>query len=355
MGRSDDAISVLVDTIMQMVEEYLKDAKYDRTTIGTVTEVLGNNMYKVLIQGAEYVIQSKYTSHKKYEKVFVMIPQNNYSNMFILCGAEGIKFVELEKSIDELESKTIEAVDSVETEFNRAFSLLAKSMGAYTWVVDEAHDGWFAGHYMATVPQEEATLETPVWFFGTTGFAYYPNGIANAPSSGMTIDDTLFAKVVAAIDVVADRVSTGLLASQDGTSWFNLDTGEVNFKNMIRIERQPDNSYKLTINMSSTKTLEERLDEIEENVSYKLELVSENGLLFGHGNRSTVIRAIAFKGKQDVTDSLPKTAFVWTRKSKDSMADAIWNENHIGVGNVISVTDADVVDIATFTCDLYIE
>lgn len=58
----------------------------DKTVSGIVTEVLGFDRYKVLLQGAEYNIPCAIQmSFAVRDKVWVTIPQGNFQNKFI-CG-----------------------------------------------------------------------------------------------------------------------------------------------------------------------------------------------------------------------------------------------------------------------------
>lgn len=82
MNKNDYAVSVLSKVINNAIDLKLSKAKFDITKTGVVKEKVNDNYYKILIDGNEYSLPSK-------EKlvigtsVNVIIPQNNYSNMYI--------------------------------------------------------------------------------------------------------------------------------------------------------------------------------------------------------------------------------------------------------------------------------
>jgi hypothetical protein len=80
--------------------------------------------------------------------------------------------------------------------------------------------------------------------------------------------------------------------------------------------------------------------------------VSSNGNIFKNGDINTVLSAIVYSGTTDVTDDYDTNAFVWTRVSADSTADAEWNAAHYGGTKQITISPSDVRVRATFFCDL---
>lgn len=78
----------ILETIDIIVNQKINNLKFDRTIKGIVKEVLENDYYKINISGAEYTL--KYTKEKLKicSSVYVLIPNNDYKNMFILCRVE---------------------------------------------------------------------------------------------------------------------------------------------------------------------------------------------------------------------------------------------------------------------------
>ena len=97
------------------------------------------------------------------------------------------------------------------------------------------------------------------------------------------------------------------------------------------------------------KTAEE-LSELDELLS--VQILSSEGNIFKNGEVATRLRAVVRRGDDDVTDSLPDSAFRWTRVSADREADARWNARRFGAGRSLSLTGDDVDGRATFFCEV---
>ena len=90
----------------------------------------------------------------------------------------------------------------------------------------------------------------------------------------------------------------------------------------------------------------------ENDIAWKLEIISSNGNIFKNNIIDTVLSARVYKGKKDVTDELPASSFRWKRTSTNSTRDAKWNDaDGIGVKS-ITITREDVNQRATFTCEV---
>lgn len=122
------------------------------------------------------------------------------------------------------------------------------------------------------------------------------------------------------------------------------------------------NTYNFVLNWDGmkirigSKTLDEKLedieDEIENSITYKIEITSTNGNIFTNRQISTKLIANVYKGQKDITNTLENDRFVWTRKSADEEADDYWNSQHLNIGKEITITSEDVVDRATFFCKI---
>jgi hypothetical protein len=86
--------------------------------------------------------------------------------------------------------------------------------------------------------------------------------------------------------------------------------------------------------------------------SYKVEIIASNGNIFQNGQISTTFTAVVYRNKENITDTLPPTAFIWRKIDKDGNEDEAWNAVHQGIGNTITVTTGDVQRRATFKCDI---
>jgi phage minor structural protein len=86
--------------------------------------------------------------------------------------------------------------------------------------------------------------------------------------------------------------------------------------------------------------------------SYKVEILSSNGLIFKSGLVSTVLQAKVYIGAEDITDTLDDYKFTWKRISEDTAGDIRWNQENFGSSKQVNITADDVRVRATFTCEV---
>jgi hypothetical protein len=98
--------------------------------------------------------------------------------------------------------------------------------------------------------------------------------------------------------------------------------------------------------------VQDNIDEVKNDVVYKTELHSTNGDVFNNGIIDTTIYAVVYRGKENITATLPNSAFKWKKTDRNGVADTAWNNAHVGVGSTISITGTDVFKKATFWCDI---
>lgn len=91
-----------------------------------------------------------------------------------------------------------------------------------------------------------------------------------------------------------------------------------------------------------------KIDNVATSVTYSCYIVSSNGNVFKDGQISTTLTATVMQGPQDITSTITPSQYIWKRTSADSVGDETWNQNHVNVGNIITVTKDDVNVRATF-------
>ena len=131
--------------------------------------------------------------------------------------------------------------------------------------------------------------------------------------------------------------------NDNGESTLKIDSeGNVNIK---------ARSLKMLVEDDSD---EERYEDAasKDDIAWKIDIISTNGLVFKNGIMSTTLKAIVYKGKKDVTNELSASKFIWTRTSKDENSDNEWNNNHGKGVKQIDITANDVYQRATFTCEI---
>ena len=85
MDKIENAVNELKKGIIGYVKNMIDNAGYDKTVVGIVKSV-NNSKCTVVINQIEYtnIPKLEYATVTVNDVVKVVIPQNNYSNMFIL-------------------------------------------------------------------------------------------------------------------------------------------------------------------------------------------------------------------------------------------------------------------------------
>jgi phage minor structural protein len=105
---------------------------------------------------------------------------------------------------------------------------------------------------------------------------------------------------------------------------------------------------------SLEELMKKKVQELEQNVVYKIEIISSNGLMFRLGSIGTTLAARVYRGGTEVTDTIDANYFKWTRQSNFPEADKAWNDTWAGGRKSITVTNEDVNHRATFSCEVNI-
>lgn len=100
------------------------------------------------------------------------------------------------------------------------------------------------------------------------------------------------------------------------------------------------------------RTLQNQIKDIKNNIVYKVEIISTNGIIFKNDNISTTLEAHVYHGTIDVTETIDASRFRWTRISDDKLGDVNWNNDHLNGSKTITITSADVDKRATFNCEI---
>ncbi len=81
-NKNTDGISMFVEKLYVAVKKLISQAEFDRTSIGQVLEVNGENKYTVAAFGGRYTLTYK-SQLKVGDVVRVKIPQNIWKDMYI--------------------------------------------------------------------------------------------------------------------------------------------------------------------------------------------------------------------------------------------------------------------------------
>lgn len=243
-------------------------------------------------------------------------------------------------------SEVQSSVNKVQTTVGRFPKLLQTAIGNATSLITGQSGGYVVLHGDENgQPYELLILDAPsieeavnVWRWNVSGLGFSHNGYNGPFETAITADGQIVADFITSGSLVANIIKAGVIQSQDGSSWWDLETGEVHLR-----------AYATT---SSVTEVSDRVTEIEEQKMYRLVITSSNGNIFKNGNIATTLSAQVYSWDENITDSLDPNQFVWTRVSEDAESDKLWNSAHYGGAKQITITTEDVKVRATFFCDL---
>ena len=243
---------------------------------------------------------------------------------------------EVQSTVDKVESTVGRFPKLLQTAIGKATGLITGQSGGYVVINTDSESGQ---------PHELLILDAPsiddavnVWRWNVGGLGFSRNGYNGPYETAITADGQIVADFITSGSLVANIIKAGVIQSQDGSSYWDLESGEV-------VLRAYATSKEVT-------EVSDRITTIEEQKMLRLVIISSNGNIFKNGNVKTLLSAKVYSWDEDITDTLDANQFVWTRVSEDTEADKVWNEQHFGGAKSVAITGADVKVRATFYCDL---
>ena len=270
------------------------------------------------------------TEYDTLAEKYISITLGSVKNSLINTVAEAQNAAnEAAEKVDRLPSLMNSAIQN-------ATQLITGQNGGYVVLHTESESGQPYELLVMDAPKLEDAVNIWRWNVGGLGFSCH--GYNGPYETAITADGQIVADFITSGTLVANIIKAGTISSQDGSSYWNLETGEVVMR-----------AYATTESVEETNT---RIDEINEQKMYRLVISSTNGNIFKNNNISTTLYATVFSWDENITDTLDPNQFVWTRVSDDAEADKEWNANHYGGSKSIDITNEDVRIRATFFCDL---
>ena len=167
--------------------------------------------------------------------------------------------------VDEVQN-TQASVEEVANQMGRFPSLMASAIQNATNLITGQKGGYVVLHTDTEIgqPYELLIMDAPsiedavnVWRWNVGGLGFSGNGYNGPYETAITADGQIVADFITSGTLVANIIKAGILSSQDGSSYWNLETGEV-----------------VLTAYATTETVEEtnsRIDEINEQKMLPLE------------------------------------------------------------------------------------
>lgn len=243
---------------------------------------------------------------------------------------------EVQSSVDKVESTVGRFPKLLQTAIGKATGLITGQSGGYVVIHTSEENGQPYELLILDAPSIDDAVNVWRWNVGGLGFSH--NGYNGPYETAITADGQIVADFITSGSLVANIIKAGVIQSQDGSSWWDLESGEVVL-------------HAYATNKQVTE-VSDRITTIEEQKMLRLVITSSNGNIFKNGNVKTLLSAVVYSWDKDITDTLDANQFIWTRVSEDAEADKVWNEQHFGGAKAVVITSADVKVRATFYCDL---
>ena len=246
------------------------------------------------------------------------------------------KISDLEDAVNQTQKEVDRFPLLLNSAISNATKLITGNKGGCVVLHSSTEDG--KPYELLIMDSDEITSAVNVWRWNLGGLGFSSHGYNGPYETAITSDGSIVANFITSGTLMANIIKAGVLQSLDGSSYWNIETGEIKIK-----------AYATSADLDEQTG---RIDEIEEQKMYRLVISSSNGNIFKNGDISTVLSATVYSWDEDVTKSLDDNQFIWTRVSGDADADLIWNQKHAGGTKSITITNDDVRVRATFCCDL---
>lgn len=186
-------------------------------------------------------------------------------------------------NVDSIHKEIEEIKKSDKTDWNKVIQDTKNELTEYI------NNGTYYGHVKVT-PNELLILDdsdvnkaVKVWRWNMGGLGFSLNGYGGPYETAITAAGKMVINEATAETIKATMIKAGVLASMDGSSWFNLDDGSFNWANG-GITFDPDSGLKITVN---GKTLDEIIDEnlvVSTNREHQIIVLDEDGTPSYDGN-----------------------------------------------------------------------
>ena len=243
---------------------------------------------------------------------------------------------EMQSTVDKVESTVGRFPKLLQTAIGKATGLITGQSGGYVVIHTSEENGQPYELLILDAPSIDEAVNVWRWNVGGLGFSH--NGYNGPYETAITADGQIVADFITSGSLVANIIKAGVIQSQDGSSYWDLESGEVVL-------------HAYATNKQVTE-VSDRITTIEEQKMLRLVITSSNGNIFKNGNVKTLLSAMVYSWDKDITDTLDANQFIWTRVSEDPEADKVWNEQHFGGAKAVVITSTDVKVRATFYCDL---
>nr|DAL96884.1 MAG TPA: tail protein [Caudoviricetes sp.] len=173
-------------------------------------------------------------------------------------------------------SEVQSSVDKVESTVGRFSKLLQSAIGKATGLITGQSGGYVVIHTTEEngQPYELLILDTPsiddavnVWRWNVGGLGFSHNGYNGPYETAITADGQIVADFITSGSLVANIIKAGVIQSQDGSSYWDLESGEVVIRAYVSTDEFAEKTAYLQQNVDGLNSYVATLTETMESVS----------------------------------------------------------------------------------------
>ena len=181
-------------------------------------------------------------------------------------------------------SEVQSTVDKVESTVGRFPKLLQTAIGKATGLITGQSGGYVVIHTSEEngQPYELLILDAPsideavnVWRWNVGGLGFSHNGYNGPYETAITADGQIVADFITSGSLVANIIKAGVIQSQDGSSWWDLESGEVVLRAYVSTDEFTEKTAYLQQNADGLNSYVAALTETMESVSDSQEKLEE--------------------------------------------------------------------------------
>ena len=172
---------------------------------------------------------------------------------------------EVQTTVDKVESTVGRFPKLLQTAIGKATGLITGQSGGYVVI----HTGEENGQ-----PYELLILDAPsideavnVWRWNVGGLGFSHNGYNGPYETAITADGQIVADFITSGSLVANIIKAGVIQSQDGSSWWDLESGEVVLRAYVSTDEFAEKSAYFQQNVDGLNSYVATLTETMESVS----------------------------------------------------------------------------------------
>ena len=185
---------------------------------------------------------------------------------------------EVQSSVDKVESTVGRFPKLLQTAIGKATGLITGQSGGYVVIHTSEENGQPYELLILDAPSIDDAVNVWRWNVGGLGFSH--NGYNGPYETAITADGQIVADFITSGSLVANIIKAGVIQSQDGSSWWDLESGEVVL-------------HAYATNKQVTE-VSDRITTIEEQKMLRLVITSSNGNIFKNGNVKTLLSAVVY-------------------------------------------------------------